>query len=70
VSFTTRSLEVAIETINPAIALFRSKQPPVIAVQHMDAEDQPVPGAAAVILTGFCAERGGTPVRAPMGKSR
>ena len=35
---TTQSLEHAIEYVNAAIALFRSRQLPVIVVQHMDAE--------------------------------
>ena len=42
---TAQSLEHAVEYINAAIALFRAKQLPVIAVQHMDTEDQLVPGA-------------------------
>ena len=40
----TQSLERAIEYINAAIALFREKQLPVICVQHMDQEDNLVPG--------------------------
>jgi nicotinamidase-related amidase len=47
---TTRSLENAIEYINAAIALFRSKQLPVIAVQHMDAEEHLVPSADGFAL--------------------
>lgn len=42
---TTQSLENAIEYINAAIALFREKQLPVISVQHVDAEENLVPGA-------------------------
>lgn len=41
---TTQSLERAIEYINAAIALFREKQLPVIAVQHIDQADGLVPG--------------------------
>jgi len=47
---TARSLESAIEYINAAIALFRGKQLPVIAVQHMDVEEQLVPGADGFAL--------------------
>jgi nicotinamidase-related amidase len=41
---TARSLEMAIETINPAIALFREKHLPVLVVQHVDPEEHLVPG--------------------------
>lgn len=47
---TAQSLKDAIEYINAAIALFRNKQLPVIAVQHMDAEDQLAPGADGFAL--------------------
>jgi nicotinamidase-related amidase len=47
---TAQSLHQAIEYINAAIALFRRRQLPVIAVQHMDAEDQLVPEAAGFAL--------------------
>ncbi len=47
---TTQSLEHAIEYINAAIALFRAKHLPVICVQHMDQEDNIVPGEAAFEL--------------------
>jgi len=40
----TQSLENAIEYINAAIKLFREKQLPVICVQHMNPEDNLVPG--------------------------
>jgi nicotinamidase-related amidase len=46
-STTTQSLEKSIEYINAAIALFREKHLPVICVQHMDQEDQIVPGEEA-----------------------
>jgi nicotinamidase-related amidase len=41
---TTQSLEQAIEYINAAIALFREKQLPVISVQHIDKNDNLIPG--------------------------
>ena len=41
---TTQSLEKALETINPAIALFREKQLPVVSVQDIDEGDKRVPG--------------------------
>lgn len=47
---TAQSLKDAIEYINAAIALFRSKQLPVISVQHMNAEEQLVPGADGFAL--------------------
>jgi nicotinamidase-related amidase len=47
---TTQSLEKAIEYINAAIALFRAKHLPVMCVQHMDQEDNIVPGEAAFEL--------------------
>ncbi len=47
---TSQSLEKAIEYINAAIALFREKHLPVICVQHMDQEDNIVPGEAAFEL--------------------
>ena len=40
----TQSLEQAIEYINAAIALFREKQLPVICIQHMDKDDNLLPG--------------------------
>jgi nicotinamidase-related amidase len=39
-----RSLNRAIETINPAIDLFRRNKLPIICIQHMDPEDNLVPG--------------------------
>ena len=47
---TTQSLERAIEYVNAAIKLFRSKQLPVVAIQHMDPEDQLVPGTEGFAL--------------------
>jgi nicotinamidase-related amidase len=47
---TTQSLNSAVGEVNAAIALFRSKQLPVIAVQHMDAKEQLVPGADGFAL--------------------
>ena len=41
---TTQSLKDAIEYINAAIALFREKDLPVICIQHMDEEEDLVPG--------------------------
>ena len=41
---TSQSLKDAIEYINAAIALFRKKGFPVISVQHMDQEDNLLPG--------------------------
>jgi len=41
---TTRSLKSAIEVINYAIKLFRTKGFPVISVQHVDEEDHLEPG--------------------------
>ncbi len=43
---TTASLNGAIEYINAAIALFREKELPIIAIQHTDEGDNLVPGAA------------------------
>jgi len=40
----TQSLNDAIEYINAAIKLFRDKQLPVICVQHMNEDDNLVPG--------------------------
>jgi nicotinamidase-related amidase len=40
----TQSLNRAIKYINAAIALFREKQLPVICVQHMNTDDNLVPG--------------------------
>jgi len=40
----THSLEQAIEYINAAIALFREKGLPVICVQHIDKDDNLLPG--------------------------
>ena len=42
---TAQSLNNAIEYINAAIALFRAKNLPVFCIQHIDEEDQLVPGA-------------------------
>jgi nicotinamidase-related amidase len=47
---TTQSLKDAIEYINAAIALFREKGLPVICVQHVDEEDNLVPGQAGFDL--------------------
>jgi nicotinamidase-related amidase len=47
---TTQSLAQAVEYINAAIVLFRDKQLEVIAVQHMDADEQLVPGADGFAL--------------------
>jgi nicotinamidase-related amidase len=41
---TTQSLNDAMVYINAAIALFREKNLPVICIQHMDEEDDLVPG--------------------------
>jgi nicotinamidase-related amidase len=41
---TEQSLHDAIEYINEAIALFREKELPVICVQHIEEEDNLVPG--------------------------
>lgn len=41
---TAQSLKDAIEYINAAIALFRKKQLPVVSIQHMEVEDNLVPG--------------------------
>lgn len=41
---TTKSLNEAIEYINSAIKIFREKNLPVICIQHMDPEDNLVPG--------------------------
>lgn len=41
---TTKSLNDAIEYINAVIAIFRKKGLPVICVQHMDKDDNLVPG--------------------------
>jgi nicotinamidase-related amidase len=43
-STTAQSLKDAIEYINAAIALFRAKQLPVIAIQQVDEDEGPVPG--------------------------
>ena len=42
---TVQSLNGAIEYINAAIALFRAKNLPIFCVQHINEEDQLVPGA-------------------------
>ena len=42
---TVQSLNGAIEYINAAIALFRAKNLPIFCVQHINKEDQLVPGA-------------------------
>jgi nicotinamidase-related amidase len=47
---TADSLERAVDVINWAIALFRRKQLPVIAIQHMESEDNLVPGADGFAL--------------------
>ena len=41
---TTQSLNQAIQYINVAIAFFREKQLPVISIQHVDPEDDLIPG--------------------------
>jgi nicotinamidase-related amidase len=41
---TTQSLDSAIECINAAIALFRERGLPVISVQHMERDENLVPG--------------------------
>ncbi len=41
---TAQSLNEAIEYINAAIALFRAKQLPIICIQHLDQEENLVPG--------------------------
>ena len=41
---TAQSLNDAIEYINAAIAMFREKHLPIICVQHVDAEENLVPG--------------------------
>lgn len=41
---TTGSLKDAVEVINAAIDLFRAKGLPVISIQHIDKEDNLVPG--------------------------
>ncbi len=40
----SKSLEDAIENINPLLAFFREKDLPVVCVQHMDPEDNLLPG--------------------------
>jgi len=47
---TAQSLDNAIEYINAAIALFRSKGLPVICIQHEDAESNLVPGTEGFSL--------------------
>ena len=47
---TAQSLTEAIEHINAAIALFRDKQLPIICVQHVDEDEQLVPGTAGFEL--------------------
>jgi nicotinamidase-related amidase len=47
---TAQSFKDAIETINAAITLFRARQLPIVCTQHMDQDDQLVPGAAGVEL--------------------
>jgi nicotinamidase-related amidase len=42
---TAQSLNNAIEYINAAIALFRAKNLPILCIQHIDEEDQLIPGA-------------------------
>ncbi len=42
---TTQSLENAIEYINEAIKLFRSKQLPIICIQHTNPDSDLVPGS-------------------------
>ncbi|MGA9397902.1 MAG: isochorismatase family protein [Anaerolineaceae bacterium] len=46
----TKSLENAIEYINAAIELFRTKGLPVICIQHRDDENNHVPGVAGFDL--------------------
>lgn len=47
---TTRSLEHAIEYINAAMELFRQRGLPVICIQHMDEQDNLVPGQSGFDL--------------------
>jgi nicotinamidase-related amidase len=47
---TAQSLNKAIEYINAAIALFRDRHLPVISVQHMEPEDNLVPGEEGFAL--------------------
>jgi len=49
---TAQSLNSAIEYINAAIALFRAKSLPIFCIQHIDEEDQLVPGAEGFDLPG------------------
>jgi nicotinamidase-related amidase len=42
---TKQSLEMAVEEINAAIALFRQEHLPVVCVQHMDEDSGLIPGA-------------------------
>jgi nicotinamidase-related amidase len=42
---TAQSLNHAIEYINAAIALFRERQLPIVAIQHMNPQDNLVPGS-------------------------
>ena len=46
----TQSLNDAVESINEAIALFREKDLPVISVQHMDGNNDLMPGEEAFEL--------------------
>ena len=41
---TAQSLHDAIEYINAAIEIFRSKELPIICIQHLDKEQDLVPG--------------------------
>ena len=47
---TAQSLNAAIETINAAIALFREKHFPIICIQHLDKDENLVPGEAGFDL--------------------
>jgi nicotinamidase-related amidase len=49
---TAQSLNAAIEYINAAIALFRKKGLPVIAIQHMHADSGLLPGSEGFDLPG------------------
>ena len=41
---TSRSLHAAIETINAAIEIFRTRKFPVVSIQHLDEKDGLMPG--------------------------
>jgi len=48
---TAQSLNNAIEYINATIALFRARNLPIFCVQHIDKEDQLIPGAEGFDLS-------------------